>query len=117
MIVHLYIVRSRDGKFLRRKGYGGYGEKWVEDLADARMYSRIGPARAQVTWWTKHYPEFGTPEILILEARIVGKEEQEARVEKAIASEKEAVRRSEIAQAKRKIKEAERRYAELRGQL
>lgn len=63
-----YIVRNKEGKFLRSKGYGGSGECWVDDLEKAKVWSRPGPAKAQVTWWLTHYPSYGLPEIVPLVA-------------------------------------------------
>lgn len=60
----LYIVRNKEGKYFRSKGYGGSGSSWVDDLKKARFYANFGAAQARVTWWYKHFPEFGKPDIL-----------------------------------------------------
>ena len=59
--LNFYAVRSQDGKWFRSKGYGGVGESWVEDITKAKIYSKPGPAKSQVTFWAKNYPEFGVP--------------------------------------------------------
>lgn len=63
-----YIVVDKDGLFLRSKGYSGYGDSWVENINDgARIYTKQGPAKAQVTFWASNYPEYGVPNIVELE--------------------------------------------------
>lgn len=64
--LELYAVCNKDGEFMRSKGYGGSGSKWVDDIKKARIYPRIGTARSQVTYWAKHYPEYDTPKIVKL---------------------------------------------------
>lgn len=71
-VLELYVIRAADGKFLRAKGYQGHGQCWVESIQDAKVYMRPGPAKAQVTWWTQNFPEYGIPEVVILEARPSG---------------------------------------------
>ena len=68
--ITIYVIRSRDGKYLRSKGYNGYGECWVDAITNAKTWSKPGPAKAQVTWWSKNYPDYGTPDLVILHATI-----------------------------------------------
>ncbi len=62
--MNLYVVRSQDGKFFRAIGYGGHGENWVDSIEKAKFYPKIGGAKGRVTYFTKNYPEYGTPDIL-----------------------------------------------------
>lgn len=62
----LYCVRSADGKYLRKKGFMGSGNCWVDKFALARIYTRPGPAKGQVTWWTKNYPDREPPVVVRL---------------------------------------------------
>lgn len=62
--MNLYVVRNKDGKFFRPVGFGRSGEHWQPGLSRAKFYSKIGPAKSQVTFSSKHYPEFGVPDIL-----------------------------------------------------
>ena len=62
--LNFYAVRSLDGKWFRSKGQNGYGKSWVDNLADAKIYGKPGPAKAQVTFWGTHYPQFGIPELV-----------------------------------------------------
>ena len=61
----IYAVRSKDGKYLRSTGLKG-GEHWVEDITQARLWSNIGPAKSQITFWAKNYPQYGTPQLIPL---------------------------------------------------
>ncbi len=85
LTLDLYAVRSKDGKWYCSRGYGGGGSKWVDDINDAKLYSRIGQAKSQVTYWAKHYPEYGVPTLVHItcepELEFI---DQEARVAKAL---------------------------------
>ena len=63
----IYLVRNQSGQFFRAKGQSGLGQSWVDDIAKARIYTKIGPAKATVTFYTQNFPKFGTPSILVLE--------------------------------------------------
>lgn len=65
-----YVVRNKEGKFLRSKGYNGYGECWVDGLDKAKVWSKPGPAKAQRTWWLEHFPDYGAPDVIPLLASI-----------------------------------------------
>ena len=62
--LNFYAVRSKDGKQFRSKGYGGSGESWVDDVTKAKIYSKVGPAKTQITFWAKKYPEYGIPDLV-----------------------------------------------------
>lgn len=79
-----YVVRSKDGKYLRSKGYGGSGDSWVETLDKAKVWNKIGGANGQVTWWTRNYPEYGIPDVIPLTATIGEALNQDERVAKAL---------------------------------
>jgi len=64
--IKLYAVRNAEGQWFRRKGYGGYGKTWVDNFSAARIWNKIGHARAQVTYFAKHYPQYGIPELVEL---------------------------------------------------
>lgn len=59
-----YAVRSKDGKYFKSKGYGGYGNSWRDNLNEAKIYPKPGPARAQITFWATNYPEYGVPDLV-----------------------------------------------------
>jgi len=60
----LYVVRNLEGKFFRSIGYQGFGKSWVDELAKAKFYAKRGQAEGRVTYFYKHHPKFGCPEIL-----------------------------------------------------
>ena len=62
--MNMYVVRNQEGSFFRAKGNQGRGESWVKDLAKARFYTKMGPAKGTVTFFAKQYPQYGTPSIL-----------------------------------------------------
>lgn len=64
--LEVYAVQNREGKWFRRKGYGGSGESWVDRFSAARIYNKIGPARGVVTWFAEAYPEYGIPNLVRL---------------------------------------------------
>lgn len=66
MELKLYVVRSKDGKYFKSKGYGGYGSSWKDDINQARIYPKPGAARGQITFWATHYPEYGVPDLVEL---------------------------------------------------
>lgn len=52
-----YLARNPLGQFSR-------GESWVDDIADARLYRNVGPAKSATTKWVKQNPGQPIPEIL-----------------------------------------------------
>jgi len=60
----LYVVRNKEGKFFKNKGFGGYGSNWKDNLEQAKFYPKIGQAKGRVTYFAKHFPSYGVCEIL-----------------------------------------------------
>ena len=81
--LNFYAVRSKDGKWLRKKGYGGSGESWVEDISIARIWGKPGPAKAQITWWATNYPKYGVPDLVRITTGKCEFLDQTERVEKS----------------------------------
>lgn len=107
--LELYVVRNKQGKYFRSKGYGGYGSNWVDELKKAKIYPKIGPARSQVTFWANNYPDYGTPEIVVLTVTTSRVLNEEERVKKAIIKSKREEINRELYYAREKMKEAEER--------
>jgi len=82
--IKLYAVRNAEGQWFRSKGYGGYGKTWVDEFRKARVYNAIGPARQQVTFFAKNYPEFGVPDLVELTVTSVTALDESDRVAKAL---------------------------------
>lgn len=93
-----YVVRNLEGRYFRRKGYGGGGDTWVADIERARVYAKIGSARAVVSFFVSKYPQFGTPEILVMKAQLFEVLNETERVQKAIESKKLAKEKQELAE-------------------
>ena len=110
-MIDLYVVRSKVGKFFRARGQSGYGESWVTDIQNAKVYGKIGPARAQVTYWATAHPKYGVPDILKLEVTGLEVLDETARVEKALGLIATAKEKIELVRAKQNWERAEAEYA------
>ncbi len=101
--MNVYIVRNQSGQFFRAKGYGGHGESWVDDIAKARIYTKIGPAKATVTFFARQYPQFGTPQILAFELDVTKATvmDMAESTSKRIAAKQQAKLKREKAQTRR----------------
>ena len=85
-----YAVRSQDGKWLRaKKHHNAYrGEfdsngSWTDNIAEAKIYGKPGPAKSQVTFWGTNYPEYGVPDLVRIVSGKCEFLDQEDRVKKA----------------------------------
>lgn len=65
--MNLYVVRNKEGKFLRAKGRDGGGDSWVDTIEKAKFYPKAGTAKGQASFWFKAYPQYGCPEILVFD--------------------------------------------------
>lgn len=106
--IELYAVRDEEGKWYRRKGYGGYGESWVDNFKGVRIYTRIGDARKIVTYYSGE-PDC-VPEIVVFkltETRVV---KEETRIKDKIKKEEERVKKRRGKLLKKKLEEVQREY-------
>jgi len=62
--MELFCIQSQDGKFYKATGMNGRGRRWNDSLSSAKFYNKIGPVKAQVTFWANENPEYGVPKIL-----------------------------------------------------
>ena len=67
--ISLYAVRNKQGRYFRRKGYGGSGSTWVDSFADARIFPRIGAAKSVITFFSNadnnpQYANYPVPDLL-----------------------------------------------------
>lgn len=88
IITELFTLMNNTGQFMRAKGFSGSGKSWVDGIKTARIYTSIGPAKAQVTYWNKNFPNHECPKIVVLEATIKEVLDQSDRVSKAIERQK-----------------------------
>ena len=112
-----YAVRSADGKYLRSRGYGGGGECWVEKLTSAKLWFKPGPAKAQITFWGKNYPQFGVPEVVTFNLVEVSSEKQEERVSKAIQAQVKSQLNRKRSNYKREIEKLQKAEKEIQDKL
>jgi hypothetical protein len=102
-----YLVRNKEGKFFRSKGWGGYGDTWVEDPKRARVYQKISQARSRVSFFANNYPEYGVPDLVAISASQGIVLDESKRVEKA--------KKSAVLKASKQAKcraEQEKKYSE-----
>jgi len=100
--LEFFAVRNQEGQWFHRKGYSGYGETWVEDVLQARIYNKIGPARAQVTFFAKNYPSFGIPDIVAFKVTESYVMDEADRVKKKMEAEERKKKKREVQQAERR---------------
>jgi hypothetical protein len=100
--LNFYAVRSKDGKWLRSKGYNGYGDSWVDDIMKAKIWMRPGAAKAQVTFWANSYPQYGIPDLVQITSGVCNYLDQTERVA-------EVKRKKRIADAQQKVTNLEMR--------
>jgi hypothetical protein len=93
----LYAVQNTDGQWFRRKGYGGYGKTWVSDFSNARIYTKIGPARGVITFFATHYKDHDAPKLVQLCVGEIKEIDETDRIKKSI-------RNKEISEAKREVR-------------
>jgi hypothetical protein len=119
--VNFYLVQNHEGLFFRAKGYGGSGNSWVKEPEKARTYSRIGPARSCVTFFSasEKYP---APVIVKLSIGQVEYIDEKERLQKIKEKNKKQQKRQDAAykkwqleMAEREIKEAEEKIRILKG--
>lgn len=116
-MINLYVIRNRDGQYFRAKGYGGTRDSWVAEIEKARLYTKLGPARTQVSFWANNYPAFGVPEIVVLAAQETGVLDETSRVEKTQERRRKREEEYQVRQRQREVKEAQERLKEAREEL
>ena len=117
--MNLYVLRNKEGEFFRSKGYGGYGNSWVDTIEKAKFYTKFGPAKAQVTYWFKHHPSFGCPDILefALEPSRAAVIDMKSITEAAAQKRKIAEAKRAAADRKWKVEQAERELERAQAHL
>jgi hypothetical protein len=108
-ILKMYAVRNKEGKWFRRKGYGGYGSTWTDDLKLARIYGKTGGPRGVISWFANTYPEYGVPDLVIFKMSDMEVVDESERVQKQARRKELAAIKSKQRLEQRKIDELERR--------
>lgn len=112
-----YAILSQDGKWFRARGMNGTGSSWTDDIKNAKVYSKPGPARGIISWWHDNYPTFGIPQLVelpISEANVIDESE---RVQKTSAQRKQKEHKRVIEQKKREIEALNRSIARQEQQM
>ncbi len=115
--LELYAVRNQAGQWFHRKGYGGSADTWQDDFVKARIYNKIGPARAIVTFFSKRWPQYGIPNLVKL---VVSKAElidETERIEKLNKKEAAWQANAEQRAAKRTLAIAEKALEHAKGKV
>jgi hypothetical protein len=83
--IELYAVRNSQGQWFRAKGYGGYGESWTDTFARARVYSKIGPARATISFFanSNKYPSPDLVRLCVTKVEVIDESERVEKVKLA----------------------------------
>lgn len=106
-------VRSKDGKWFRRKGFSGYGESWVSELTKARIYNKIGHARQIVSFFAERHPSYGVPDVVefkVTESRVIDETE---RFQKKQSAERRRRGIREIKMSQDRLVQAQQEHEEL----
>lgn len=106
-ILTLYAVRNHEGRWFRSVGYGGHGQQWVDDIQRAKIYAKIGQARARVTYFANLTDDLPPPdlvELTVTRSRVI---DEAKRVAKAKAAKKTEKQRRAAANAKWRLELAQ----------
>jgi hypothetical protein len=106
----LYLVRNKEGKWFRAKGFTGYGDTWTDDIKKARVYAKVGPARATVSFFANRWPEYGVPDIVKFVAMEREVLDEATRVESRRQAKLRKEQEYEAREAKRNLEEAQRKF-------
>jgi hypothetical protein len=101
-----YVVQNNEGKFFRRKGYGGSGETWVDDFSKARVWSKISGARVTVGFFANHYPKYPPPKIIKLTVSATEVIDETDRINAAKEKKRKREEKRAVLEAERQLKVA-----------
>ena len=105
-----YVIRNKEGKYFRPKGYSGYGDNWVDNINKAKVYTKLGNANRQVTFWAGNYPEFGIPDVIPLHTTMGEPLNQDDRVA-------DALRKKEIRELEKILYPLQTKYDKAKREL
>lgn len=101
--LNFYAIRNQEGRWFRSKGYGGSGNSWVNDISNAKIYGKPGPAKAQVTFWATNYPQYGVPDLVQITTGSCNYLDQKERVAKVNEKKKIADAKRQVSMLENKI--------------
>ena len=115
--LRIYSVRNSDGKWFRRKGYGGGGDTWVDDLKIARLYAKIGPARGTVSYFANHFQNYPAPQIVVFKAVIEEVLDESKRIQQVRERDEQREAKREARHAEYELEAAQRDFEKAQQKL
>ena len=105
----LYAVKSQDGRYYRPGRV-----HWVDTIERAKIFSKIGGARAVVTHWAREWPAYGTPLLVELTVTETSTTDESQRVLDANGAKAERSRRRKLRAAETAAARAAEQVAALK---
>lgn len=120
--VELYAIKNQEGRYFRKTGFKGfyrgeYETLWVENLRDAKIYTRPGQAKSQITTIHKNGHGRPAPFLAVLSVTEVGVVPQEERIQQNRKREELRAKRSAVRDKKLIIKQAKEKLAKAQEEL
>lgn len=116
-IMTFYAIRNEKGDFFRAKGFSNYGKTWVNDIKNAKIYSKPKGARGVITWFANRYPEFPTLELIQLNVTSFDVINELVRVQEAKSKKMIAEAKRKEVQLKWDLERAEKSFKEAQDKL
>lgn len=114
--IEFYAVQNAAGQYYRAKGLGGTGDRWVSELKRARIYSRIGPARSQVTHFSRD-PKYPPPKLIRLIVSKLEVVDETERIKKSKATRERRTAKWEADRMEWELANAVRKYEDAKATL
>ncbi len=116
-LLTMYAIRNKEGKWYHRKGYCGYGDSWVDDIKQARIFGTLRPARGQVSYWALNYPDFGIPDIIQLDVDNLKVLDETERINKVKEKKQREEENAEVWRTKHEFEQAKANYEKAQKEL
>ena len=116
-ILRLFSLQNSEGKYFHARGYGGCGKTWVDTLDKARVWAKIGPAKAQSTFFAKKYPEYPLLTIVVLKVTEIELLDESGRVNKILDKEKIRKAKAMADTNRRKLERAKEEFEKAHKKL
>ncbi len=100
-----YAIKNSQGQYFHRKGYSGYGDTWSDDASQARIYTKLGQARGQVTYFSS-YTQFPVPTIVEISIGEIKELDETDRIAQAKAKKAHAIAAQEKRNKEAALKKA-----------
>lgn len=113
----MYAVINSQGQYFKSHNINTIGVvgTWVNDINNARVYTRTGGARTVITYFANNYPNVSLPKLLKLTLSNVEVIDETDRIQKALDKKAKAKLIRDISREKRRIEEIDREIKEAEG--